>query len=85
MVFIFKAMHMVGVHNRRAGGQTRERLHNLTEECIIAKTKKYSNFYYMYVRTMCWMKLFLFENLFWVYKRCFGFLEVTGVTEGIDD
>ena len=26
LVFIFKAMHMVGVHNARAGGTTRKRL-----------------------------------------------------------
>ena len=31
LVFIFKAMHMVGVHNARYGGSTRQRLLNFTE------------------------------------------------------
>ena len=31
VVFIFKAMHMVGVHNSRTGGSTRARILNFTQ------------------------------------------------------
>lgn len=31
VVFIFKAMHIVGVHNARAGGSTRNRILQFTE------------------------------------------------------
>lgn len=31
VVFIFKAMHMVGVHNSRTGGTTRSRILNFTQ------------------------------------------------------
>ena len=36
IIFIFKAMHIVGLHNARSGGNTRRRLLDFTYDCIDA-------------------------------------------------
>ena len=72
-------MHIIGVHNKRAGGSTREKLFTLTEHCIRAKSKKFSFMYSWWLRIKMWTKVFLFENALWIYKSLFGFLEVTDI------
>jgi aarF domain-containing kinase len=79
LVFIFKAMHIIGVHNKRAGGSTRDKLLTLTNHCIKAKSKKFSYMFDIWLRIKIWTKIFLFENALWLYKSLFGFLEVTDI------
>jgi aarF domain-containing kinase len=38
LLFIFKAMHIIGSHNVRAGGTTRERLMKFTDHCVTGLT-----------------------------------------------
>ena len=76
VVFIFKAMHIVGLHNARAGGQTRDRLLRFSKESIRALSEKYSVFYRWWLQLKFWLKLFLFEKCFSLYRWLFGFLEV---------
>ena len=77
IVFIFKAMHIVAVHNRRAGGTMRDRILTFTDYAIRAISQKYSIFYQWYMKTHFWFKLFLFEKAFWLYERMYGFLRVS--------
>jgi hypothetical protein len=74
-------MHIIGVHNNRAGGSTRHKLLTLTDHCIRAKSKKFSYAYDIWLRIKIWTKIFLFENALWIYKSLFGFLEVTDIKE----
>ena len=76
MVFIFKAMHIIGVHNARSGGTTRNRLLEFTEDSIEALGEKHTIFYKWYLKIYFWLKLFMFEKLFWLYRVMYGFLEV---------
>lgn len=76
VVWIFKAMHIIGVHNARGGGTTRNRLKEFTKDCIEGLSEKYSFMYKWYLKIYFWIRLFMFEKLFWLYKRIFGFLEV---------
>ena len=76
LVFIFKAMHIVGVHNRRAGGSTRARIMTFSDFCIQAMSERFSFLYLLYLRSHFRLKLFLFENAFWAYERVFGFMKV---------
>ena len=77
VVFIFKAMHIVAVHNFRAGGTTRGRIFTFSDYCMQGLSERFSTFYLWYLRIAFRMKVFLFENLFWLYERLFGFLRVT--------
>jgi len=81
LVFIFKAMHIIGVHNMRCGGNTRERILNFTDYSIQAIGQNYSMVYQRWLKIMFWFKLFLFENCFWLYERMYGFLRVGGSSE----
>jgi len=74
-------MHIIGIHNNRAGGSTRQKLFTLTDYCIKAKSRKFSWAYDMWLRIQIWTKIFLFENALWIYKSLFGFLEVTDIDE----
>jgi len=76
IIFIFKAMHIVGLHNSRSGGQTRTRLMKFSQEAINAIAYKHTIFYYWWLKIKFWFKLFLFEHGFALYKFLFGFLEV---------
>lgn len=76
VVFIFKAMHIVGLHNARSGGSTRERLLRFTTEAVEALSYKYTMFYRWWLYFKFWFKLFLFEKFFSLYKWIFGFMEV---------
>lgn len=76
-MFIFKAMHMVGLHNFRAGGSTRDRLMTFSDYSIQAICERFSPMYLFYMRAHFYTKLFLFEQWFWAYERFYGFLRVT--------
>ena len=45
LLFIFKAMHMISVHNSRSGGTSRQRILTFSEYCIKAKTMKFTWIY----------------------------------------
>ena len=77
IVFIFKAMHIISLHNFRAGGETRSRLMTFTDFCMQAMSERYSTFYLLYLKMHFRFKLFLFENMFSAYERLFGFLRVS--------
>ena len=49
LVFIFKAMHIVGVHNFRAGGSTRNRIMTFSEHCMLAMSERFSFLYLWYL------------------------------------
>ena len=76
IVFIFKAMHIIGLHNSRSGGNTRKRLLQFTDDSIVALSYKHSVFYKWWLWIKFWFKLFLFEKAFWVYERVWGFMEI---------
>jgi aarF domain-containing kinase len=76
LIFIFKASHIVSVHNQRAGGTTRDRLYAYTGRSIESLSANYSVFYRWYLRASFWLKVFLFEHAFWLYDRLFGFMRV---------
>ena len=73
VVFIFKAMHIIGLHNRRAGGTTRDRLLKFTDYSIEAISG--DNLYHATMRMGFRIKLMIFEKLFWLYKMVYGFSE----------
>ena len=76
VVFIFKAMHIIGVHNKNCGGDTRTRLMKFTEYCLKVLGKSYSWLGKALLFFQLWLKLFLFEHAFFLYKRIYGFLEL---------
>jgi len=73
IIFIFKSMHIIGVHNRVAGGETRARLLRFCEYCIEALSHG-SLIRWMWLWIRFYMRLFLFEYAFWAYRAIFGFL-----------
>ena len=75
VVFIFKAMHIIGVHNRRSGGTTRDRLMAFTNFSIEAINEHSSNIYINLVKIGYRIKLWLFEHLFWLFNYIYGFKE----------
>ena len=77
VVFIFKAMHVIGLHNRRSGGTTRERLIKFTDLSIqgVSQSEKYSPPYEFMLRMGFRLKLLIFERLFWLYRALYGFQE----------
>lgn len=75
VVFIFKAMHIIGLHNRRSGGETRTRLLCFTNSCIEALNEPYSAVYQKYVKLKYRVKLWIFEHFFWLFNYLFGFKE----------
>lgn len=75
MIFIFKAMHIIGVHNRRSGGTTRERLIQFTETSIDALNENSTALYREISKLLFRIKLWVFEYLFSVYKVIYGFKE----------
>ena len=70
-------MHIIGLHNFRAGGSTRDRILTFSDYCIQALCERFSTFYLWYLRLHFRFKLYLFENWFWAYERMFGFLRVS--------
>eukprot|EP00347_Sterkiella_histriomuscorum_P003302 403364806 len=76
IVFIFKAMHIIGVHNARSGGQTRKRLLLFTQDAITALSYRHSIFYRFWLNLKFWIKLIIFEKAFWLYQRIWGFMEI---------
>lgn len=76
VVFIFKAMHIIGLHNLRSGGSTRTRLMSFTNYCITSLSINRLFLYQWYLKTIFYLKLKLFESSFWLYKLFFGFQEV---------
>ena len=66
---------MVGLHNMRAGGNTRDRLYTMNKFAIKGLSEKESMFYEWYLRVSFWLKLMMFERLFWLYERIFGFMK----------
>lgn len=77
VVFIFKAMHMIGLHNFRAGGSSRDRILTFSDFCIQAMSERFSYPYLFYLRMHFRAKVFLFENWFWLYERMYGFMRVS--------
>ena len=69
-------MHIVSVHNVRAGGTSRERMLTFSDYSIKALTEKFTIFYYWYMKSAFKFKLMLFERAFWLYERFYGFLRV---------
>jgi hypothetical protein len=69
-------MHIIGVHNARSGGSTRKRLLEFTNDCIDALSAKHTIVYKWYLKMIFWMKLIMFEKMFWLYKFLYGFLEI---------
>ena len=75
VVFIFKAMHIIGLHNRRSGGTTRERLIQFTDKSIDAIAEKHTTLYQSSLKFAFRLKLAIFEKIFWLYKIIYGFKE----------
>ena len=69
-------MHIVGVHNFRAGGSTRARIMTFSDHCMQAMSERFSFLYLWYLQVHFRLKLFLFENTFWLYERVYGFMRV---------
>jgi aarF domain-containing kinase len=76
LIFIFKASHIVSVHNARAGGNTRARLQKYSNRAIESLSEENSFMYRWYLKTSWWLRLFLFEHAFWLFERFYGFLRV---------
>lgn len=76
LMFIFKAMHTVSLHNRRAGGDTRYRLFLFTQKALEADSLNKTWFQAFLFKMWVYFKIFLFENLYWVYRRIFGKMEL---------
>lgn len=74
---MFKAIHMVGLHNARAGGTTRYRLLTFSDYCIAAMCERFSPMYQLYLKAHFLIKIFLFEHWFWAYERLYGFMRVS--------
>ena len=69
-------MHIIGLHNRKTGGTTRERLLTFTDNSIEGgKYAKSSNLYKYICKFMYRVRLFIFEKFFWLYLRIYGFKE----------
>ena len=81
VVFIFKAMHIIGQHNRRSGGETRTRLLSFTHSCIEAMNDQYTDIYQFYIKFKYRIKLWIFENIFWLFNKFYGFKEYEVPTE----
>ena len=75
VVFIFKAMHIIGVHNRRSGGDTRDRLLSFTNRSIEAMNEESTPAWRCFLKLSFRIKLWIFEKMFWMYKYLFGFKE----------
>ncbi len=73
MVFIFKAIHMVGIHNLRAGGTSRKRLVSFTNYACQGIAQDASIFYLWWLKAKLWLRLFVFEHCFWLFDNMFGF------------
>lgn len=67
LLFIFKAMHIIGVHNRRSGGTTRDRLIRFTDASIDAMNEGSTKCYTGGLKLIFRFKIWLFENLFWAF------------------
>lgn len=66
LLFVIRASNMVGIHNAVLGGNTRTRLKSFTG---VALRCVYTNpIVYAYRASMLYFKLFLFENMFWLYR-----------------
>ena len=76
LVFIFKAVHIVGTHNSRAGGTTRARLFTFADYSLRGKCQREPYLYYLYLKIVFYLKVFLFENCFWLFDRFYGFKKV---------
>jgi len=76
IVFIFKAMHIIGLHNFRAGGSTRARLLTFTDYCVEAMCERFSYPYLWYMKWHLAIKVFLFEHWFALYERFYGYMHV---------
>ena len=76
LVFIFKAMHIIGLHNRKNGGTTRERLLIFTDYSIEGGENSKTSFLYKSIcKIMYRIRLFVFEKMFWLYLYIYGFKE----------
>lgn len=75
LIFIFKAMHIIGVHNKRSGGTTRDRLVNFTDSSIEALNEGSTKVYTTGKQIIFRFKLWMFEKLFWLYNIIYGFKE----------
>ena len=64
VVFIFKAMHTIGLHNRRTGGTTRERLLTFTDYSAEGLSESYSTVYELMLKFLFRFKLIVFEYFF---------------------
>ena len=76
IIFIFKAMHIIGIHNARSGGSTRHRLKQFTYDSIDALADHHTFFYRWWLLIKFWFKLFVFEKSFWLYQKLFGWVEI---------
>lgn len=73
IVFIFKAVHHIGVHNYRAKGTSRSRLLTFTKYACEGLAQGMSPLYVWWLKFVVWMRLFVFEKSFWVFDKVFGF------------
>ena len=73
IIFIFKAMHIIGVHNFRAGGKTRDRLMKFCDDALEGVSTSYLN--YQLTKWIFWVRLIMFEKCFWLFRHIFGFME----------
>lgn len=76
IIFIFKAMHIVGMHNRRNGGNTRDRLFTFSKHAVRALQKDHFLPYRIYIKLSYWLRLFLFEKAFWLFNKIYGFMDL---------
>ena len=76
-MFVFKAMHIIAVHNFRAGGTTRGRILTFSDYCMQSMSDRFSFAYLWYLKLHFRLKLWLFENFFSLYERLFGFMRVS--------
>ena len=75
VVFIFKAMHIIGVHNRRSGGETRDRLISFTNCSIESLHENDTRLYQRLLKLGFRIKLWIFEKVFWLFNFLYGFKE----------
>ena len=61
VIFMFKAIAIIAVHNARAGGTTRKRIFTFTDYCMQAMCERFSYFYLFYLRFHFRFKVLLFE------------------------
>ena len=69
-------MHMVGVHNAKAGGSTRTRILEFSDYSCEGMSQNDSFAYRWYLKTMFRIRLFVFEHFFWLFEKMFGFMRV---------